>query len=163
MWVAVVLVCSSFLAVSISHYFKSKNHQAVSISFALLAGSLGYWAVSYSNNAGITASKIVGEGNYYEIVVNTPVSSKRILVHAVDIDGNKEKVDILAKYPIDGYKIEQVGKRTFLLPVNTVVATDNKGETFFVSEDGDVMSVPMMLKIEGPVNPPLSGPETHGS
>ena len=57
-----------------------------------------------------------------------------------------------------GYKVERVGKKTYLLPMNTIVTTDNKGETFFVSEDREIVSVPMALNAGGPVNPPLGGP-----
>lgn len=126
------------------------------ICFGVISAAMFISALLSAANVGNEAPKIRGR-HYYEVIVTAPVPGKGTLVYVVDLDGNKGKADILTKYPIDGYKIEQAGKRTYLLPVNTTVTTDDKGKIFLVSEDGEVVSVPTALKAEGPVNPPLSG------
>jgi hypothetical protein len=124
-------------------------------SIFLFANFTLVWLVGQGKAVGVLESRIVGKGSNYEIVATTLVPNAGTLVYAVDLDGNKEKVDILAQYPIDGYKIEKVGERTFLLPNSTRVTQGKKGDIVLVSEGGEAISVPMS---EGPVNPPLGGP-----
>lgn len=139
MWGGIVLVSMAFGLVSLSGYLGDKKDRKVAIccGVSFLAGFLVYMAVSYSNLSGINMSKIEGEGDYYEVIVTTPVpNGGGTLVYAIDLKGDNGKADILAKYPIDGYKIEQVGKRTFLLPEHVRVAQEEKGVIFFFSDDG---------------------------
>lgn len=139
MWGGIVLVSMAFGLVALSGYLGDKKDRKVAIccGISFLAGFLGYMAVSYSNLSGINMSKIVGEGDYYEVIVTTPVpNGGGTLVYAVDLGGNKEKADILNEYPLKGYKIEQVEKRTFLLPESARVAQDEEGVIFFFSDDG---------------------------
>lgn len=145
MWIAGVLMCLSLVAVAISGYLNGKGHNKVeAFLIAFIAGSTGFGAINYANSVGIEASKVMGGGNYYEVIVTTPVPGKGTLVYAVDLDGNEGKTDILAKYPIDGYKIEQVGKRTFFLPEGTRITLDKDGEIVLVSEEGEAISVPIV-------------------
>ncbi|KKU45278.1 MAG: hypothetical protein A2V96_02930 [Candidatus Yonathbacteria bacterium RBG_16_43_6] len=86
---------------------------------------------------------IVGCGHYYEIVAIMPFPHNgKTLVYAVDLNENKEKVDILNAYPLKGYGIEQVGERTFLLPESTRVAYTKGGETVFIPYNGKAFNVP---------------------
>lgn len=137
MWVGIVFMGIAFVAALLSGYLDDKGLKVAGFIVAFLAGFLGYMAVSHSNLSGINMSKIAGEGDYYEVIVTTPVpNGGGTLVYATDLKGNNGKADILAKYPIDGYKIEQVGKRTFLLPEHVRVAQDEEGVIFFFSDDG---------------------------
>lgn len=145
MWIVVVLVCLSLVAVAISGYLNGKGEKIEGAFILFIAGALSYGAIQYAKYVDISASEIAGEGEYYEVFATTTVSGKGTLVYVIDLDGNKEKTDILAKYPIDGYKIEQVGKRTFLLPESTHVAFDKERSTFLVSKKGEAMTVPEMV------------------
>lgn len=143
MWGAIVLMFGSLVVAVISGHFKSKGgHKVEAVAFFIAASVLGHWSVSQSNLAGARELKILGEGSYYEVVATTPVPGDRTLVHAIDLDGNKEKLDKLVNYPITGYKIEKVGKRTFLLPVGTRVAFDKEGSIIFISEEGEAVNIP---------------------
>lgn len=113
-----------------------------------------YWVLSFfvylsalfsAGEVGIRAPRVTA-GYFYEVMATMPVANgDGILVYVTDLKSSKKKADILVLYPFKGYKIEKVGKRDFLLPMNTVIATDDKGETFFVSEDGEVIDIPPVV------------------
>jgi len=93
-------------------------------------------------DAGIEELRIT-KGRYYEVVLAAPVPyDGKILVYAIDLEGNKEKTDILAEYPIEGYKIEKSGKRTFLIPTSTRITTDTSGDVILLSGEGEAIIVP---------------------
>ncbi|OHA78714.1 MAG: hypothetical protein A2V96_02920 [Candidatus Yonathbacteria bacterium RBG_16_43_6] len=153
-----VVIAVVLIIVSLSGPINSGSGRILKGCVFFFASLILTWLVGHGKAVGVLESRIVGEGSNYEIVATTLVPNVGTLVYAVDLDGNKEKADVLAEYPMKGYKVERVGKKTYLLPMNTIVTTDNKGETFFVSEDREIVSVPMALNAGGPVNPPLGGP-----
>lgn len=109
---------------------------------------------------GVRYFEITGGGANYEVMAEAPVPDRGTIVYAVDLNGNERKTDFLVEYPINGYKIEKIGKRTFLIPESTRVAISagsSKETIFFISEDGETVNVPIALKAEGPINPPLGG------
>lgn len=143
MWGGIVLVIMAFVVASLSGYLGDKGLKVTGVCVSLFAGFLGFKAVSYSNLSGINMSKIAGEGDYYEVIVTTPVpNGEGTLVYAIDLEGNDKKADILNEYPLKGYKIEQVEKRTFLLPESARVVQGTQGEIVLISEKGKAINVP---------------------
>lgn len=145
MWFSVVMMLLAFV-ITIFIYLRKKKGDLVEIIILGIALVL-FVSLSLTNawETGLRASKIVGEGSYYEVVVTATIPSKGTIVYAIDLDGNKEKTEVLAEYPIKGYKIEQIGKRTFLLPIGTRVALDKDGVDVFISEKGEAFNVPRSL------------------
>ena len=94
-------------------------------------------------DVGVKAPRVVG-GHHYEVVVATSAKGGgETLIYAIDIKSNKKKADILDKYPMDRHKIEKIGGRMFHIPASTVVVMDNKKETFFVTEEKEVIEIPV--------------------
>jgi hypothetical protein len=124
-------------------YFLVKKRNFKAVGLGVLGIFLFIMTLFQVANTEKKSLKIVGCGHYYEIVaiMRNPDTDKT-LVYAVDLNENKEKVDILNVYPLKGYGIEQVGDRTFLLPESTRIAYTKGGETVFIPYDGKAFNVP---------------------
>ena len=144
MWILVIFVFAALLVINFVGYLEGKSGKTTGrhVVFMLASGFV-IVLVLWANYTGGNESKISGGGNYYEVVTTTSIPKEGTLVYAVDLDGDKGKADILAEYPMKGYKVQKIGGRTFLLPEDTRVAYEEDEVIVFVSGEGEAVTAPI--------------------
>ena len=147
MWVATIIFSVLFFAFLALAFYHLKDGNPLK-AFAFGAGSLSMFVLVllFTAEAGNKAPRIIG-GHFYEVVATMSIpNGDGTLVYATDLKGGKKKADILAEYPLKGYKVVQSGKRTFLIPEDTRIAIDTKeGGTILISKEGEAISAPAVL------------------
>lgn len=145
MWGVVIFSVLFFVFAVMTVVSSSKGYTHKAVFFGTLTTLHFFFALLSAGKVGFMTPRIA-VGHCYEVLITVPIQDGGgTLVYAIDLKGNNGKADILDRYPLMGYKIEQVGKRTFLLPESTSVAQGTQGEIVLISEEGKAINVPPVV------------------